>query len=122
RAVVEERPQVPRPVPGELLGGLAQPFGVLAPAPRPLGLAPRLGHLGEVGQDRQQEPRHPDTLAPALDADATEAVVPVAGADQRQGVWADRQTYVDRAGGELVERCRPRCDLRPGVLILLVTP
>ena len=50
-----------------------------------------------------QQPAQPDALAPALLAHPVHAVVPVAAADQRQAVGADRQARVKRAGAMVVQ-------------------
>ena len=53
-----------------------------------------------------QEPREPDALALTLVADAVHAIVPVAGADQRQAMRAGGKTEVEAARAVLEKRCR----------------
>jgi hypothetical protein len=55
------------------------------------GASPRLRDSRETAQHRVQEEPEPDALALAFDADAVHAVVPVAGAHQRQAVRAEAQ-------------------------------
>jgi hypothetical protein len=52
-----------------------------------------------------QQPAKPDALAPAAFADAVHAVVPIAAADQRKAMIADRQARVQRTGTMFVEAC-----------------
>ena len=54
------------------------------------GLAARGGERRESRQRRVEEPAEPNAFAFALFADAVHAVVPVAGADERKSVAADR--------------------------------
>ena len=53
---------------------------------------------------RVQEPGEPDALAAPRLADAVHAVVPVAGADQRQAVFADGEALIQRARAVFEER------------------
>ena len=69
-------------------------------------LAARLGERREGRERRVQEPAEPDALALAAVADPVHAVVPVAGADQRQAVRADGEAAVERARAVLEERAR----------------
>ena len=55
-------------------------------------------------EQRGQKPAEPDAFALSLRADFIHAVVPVAGADQRQPVTPSLQRPRDRAGAVLVER------------------
>ena len=69
--------------------------------------SPRASREGrEVAEDLVQEEAHPHALAAALAADAVHAVVPVAGAEQRQPVRADGERAVD-ARGSSGRRRRP---------------
>ena len=49
------------------------------------------GQRAEAAEDLAQEEAEPDALAPPFRADEVHAVVPVAGADQRQAVFAEAQ-------------------------------
>ena len=69
-------------------------------------LAATLGDRRERGQGGVQEPAEPDALALALVADPVHAVVPVAGADQRQAVRADRQAAIERRARSARRACR----------------
>ena len=72
---------------------------------RPPCWSPRASAIGaKRSQRRVQEPAEPDALAAACDADAIHAVVPIAGAEQRQAVRADRQTRIERAHAMLEQR------------------
>ena len=103
-AVVEVRPPIPVAVPA---GGLQRPperIPVRAPHARTLSFAAGFGDRRPLGEGRVQEPAEPDALAPALGADSIHPIVPVAGADQRQAVAADREAPVERACAVLEER------------------
>ena len=79
-----------------------------------------MGDAGELRERRVQEPAEPDALALALASDAVHAVVPVAGAHQRQAVAADGEAAVEGARAVLEERRalaprrRARSTPRPG--------
>ena len=66
------------------------------------GEGARQGEGGEALDHAAEEPGQPDRLAAAFVADPVHAVVPVAGAHQRQAVYAGRQALVDGAGAVLV--------------------
>ncbi len=70
------------------------------------------GDVAKLHQHVVQEKRQPDALALAMDADVVHAVVPVAGAHQRQAVRAETQPVHDGAAAVLVaaspiRRARP---------------
>jgi hypothetical protein len=69
-------------------------------------IAAQARHLGEARQYLVQEEAEPDALAAALDADPVHAVVPVAGAHQRQTVLAEPQAVLDGAHAMVVEARR----------------
>ena len=73
-----------------------------------------LRDLGELLQHGVQEEAQPDAFARALDADQVHAVVPVAGAHQRQAVRAELQAVLDGAHAVLVEAGRFRGPARAG--------
>ena len=75
--------------------------GVRAPCCGADRLLARVGERREGGERGVQEPAEPDALALPQFADAVHAVVPVAGADQRQAVGAERQALIERAGAML---------------------
>ena len=104
RAVVEVRAPVPLAVPAVLLELLRAAW---RPPPRSVrrmasSPTPRRDRA-ELRQHLAQEEAQPDALAPALDADQVHAVVPVAGAHQRQAVRAEAQPVHDGAHAVLVE-------------------
>ena len=66
-------------------------------------VAARFGEVRERVERGVQQPAEPDALALAAFADPVHAVVPVAAADQRQPVGADRQAGVQGPGAMLVE-------------------
>ena len=66
-------------------------------------VAARIGELREGVERGVQHPAKPDALALAALADTVHAVIPIAAADQRQTMAADRQAGVQRAGAMLVE-------------------
>jgi hypothetical protein len=103
RPIVEEPAQVPFAVP-LLIERRAQArgFGAVASGAAfvVLGVADRR-ELGEHGVEEEAEPR---ALAAARGADAVEAVVPVAAANERKAVRARRDAALDRAHAVLVDR------------------
>ena len=67
--------------------------------------APRaLGDGREAQQRGVQEPAEPNAFAAPRDADPIHAVVPIAGAEQRQAVRADCKTRIERAHAMLEQR------------------
>ena len=70
-------------------------------------VSPRAAAIGtNARQGGVQEPAQPDALALARLADAVHAVVPVAGADQRQAVRAGGEAEVEAARAMLEQRRR----------------
>ena len=76
---------------------------MLPPVRRPRLVTARIGDGCEGVESGVQQPAKPDALAPAAFADAVHAVVPIAAADQRKAMVADRQARVQRTGTMLVE-------------------
>src|SRR6185437_11505440 len=74
---------------------------VQAPGLGAAALAASLGDGGEAGEDGMQEPAEPHAFAPAQAPDVIEAVIPVAAADEGQGVAADGEAAVEGAGAML---------------------
>ena len=70
------------------------------------GVAAQRGQLGELRQHVVEEEAQPDAFALALLADQVHAVVPVAGAHQRQAVRAEAQAVSDGAHAVLVQAGR----------------
>jgi hypothetical protein len=102
-AVVEGRAPVPAAVPGSRLLRRSQRLGMGAPAPGAI----RIAGVGEGREDRdgaQEQPAEPDALALAALADPVHAVVPVAGADQRQAVGAGQLEALVEAAGAMLEQ------------------
>ena len=71
-------------------------------------VAARARQLGELREHFVQEEAQPDAFALALIAHQVHAVVPVAGADQRQAVLAEAQAVPDGAHAVLVQAGRLR--------------
>ena len=92
---------IPVAVPRRAVERGAEPLRMGPPPAGPQIVSPCLGQGGEGGEGRVQEPGEPDALARAALAHAVHAVVPVAGADQRQAVAAQGQALVQRAGAML---------------------
>ena len=102
RAVVEVGAAIPVTIPG-LLEHRGHALALTAPAGGALGVAARLHDPGEVTQDLREEPSQPHALAAALMPNAVHAVIPVAGADERQSMRADGQAALDGADTVFVE-------------------
>ena len=66
-------------------------------------IAARCAPLSELHEHVVKEEAQPDAFAFAMLADQIHAVVPVAGAHQRQAVLADVQAVHDRAHAVLVQ-------------------
>jgi len=79
-----------------------------------------LGVYRELAQSGYQEPRQPDALALAFEADAIHAVVPVAAADQRQPVCANSARSPQRPQTVIVDASGFLRDLRQLVDLVLV--
>ena len=103
RAVVEVGAPVPVSVPRLLEHGL-EPLAFAPPAVGSGGVAARGHDRAEIAQNLRHEPAEPHALAAAAVPDTVHAVVPVAGADQRQAVGAPGEPALDRANAVLVER------------------
>ena len=105
RPVVEVRAPVPVSVPCLTLDRIGERARVLAPAAGALALgsAAALRDRREGVEVRAQEPREPDALSLAADADPVHAVVPVARSHERKAVRADGEAAVERAGAVLVQ-------------------
>ena len=102
-AVVEPAAPIPVAVPSLAFEGGRQRPHVLPPVRRPRRIAARIGDACEGVERGVQQPAKPDTLAATAFADAVHAIVPIAAADQRQAMAADRQAGVQRTGAMLVE-------------------
>src|SRR6185312_5843498 len=96
RAVVVIAAPVPRAIPC-LRQRLAQGVGMVAPAAGTFAIAALLGDRCQRGDGGQEEPAQPAAFTAAGGAHGVHAVVPVAGADQRQAMRADGEAAVDRA-------------------------
>ena len=106
RAVVEVGAAVPVAVPGVLLEVRAQGLGFALAAVRERGVAARACQRREVAQHAVEEEAQPHALAAPTHADVVHAVVPVAGADQRQSVRTHGEAVLDRAHAVEIERRR----------------
>src|SRR6185437_2635542 len=100
-AVIVERAQIPAAVPGRAFERGFQRAEVQAPGLGAAALTPSLGDGGETGEDGMQEPAEPHTFAPAQAPDMIEAVIPIAAADEGQGVTTDAEAAVEGAGAML---------------------
>src|ERR1051325_5811701 len=78
---------------------------MLAVAPRALGVAAPLAERREGDEKGVEKEAEPDALAFAFSAHSIHAVVPVAGADQRQVLRPDDERAIDRAQAMLVHVC-----------------
>src|SRR6185369_10493735 len=103
--IVEVRAPVPVSVPSLPLDRIDERSRVLAPAAGALALgsAAALRNRHEGVEVRAQEPREPDALSLAADADPVHAVVPVARSHERKSVRSDGEAAVERAGAVLVQ-------------------
>ena len=106
RAVIVVAAPIPLAIPGRGIERDAQGVGMGLPGPHPGRLLARRGDRDEGGERCVQEPAQPDALALARLADAIHAVVPVAGAHQRQAVRAGGEREVEAAGAVLEQRRR----------------
>ena len=96
RAVIEKAAPVPVAVPGFALHRAGKVGGVGAPCGGTFGFLPCIGQRCEGGQRGVQKPRKPHALALAPLPHPVHAVIPVAGADQRQAMHAVRKAVVQR--------------------------
>ena len=103
RPVVEIRAAVPVAVPGELEHA-GEPPRLVPIARRQIAAFAPLAERRELVQHDDEEPAEPHAFAAAAVADAVHAVVPVAGADERQPVRAVVHRAVDGADAVLEER------------------
>ena len=104
-SVVEERSPVPVAVPAMTFEGQLQLLLVGRGTGDELGVASACRQVGEVGQRAVEEPAEPDALAATGRADTVHAVVPVAGAHQRESVGAGVERPLEGADAVVVERC-----------------
>src|SRR5271157_3650099 len=105
RAIIEEGPAIPLSVPTFALESGFQRADMQPPGFGALVLTARIRNLGELPQNRVQEPAQPNALALALLAYAVHPIVPVAGADQRKTVATDSEASVQRSGAMFKEGC-----------------
>src|ERR1051325_4653148 len=120
RAVVEIRATIPVAVPRFLFECFAEVFHVLVIAIAAHLLFARLDVRCERTERGVEKPTEPNTLALASLADAIHTVVPVAAAHQRQTVFADSKTMIERERAVFVNRCLLFRDLRLRVVLLLI--
>src|SRR5206468_9260470 len=67
-------------------------------------VAARSSERGKLHKDIVEKERQPDALAFALCAHQVHAVVPVAGAHERQAMLAEAQPVIDRANAMFIKR------------------
>ena len=96
RAVVEIGAAIPVAVPAVALQRLLQRRRVRRQSRARARVAALLGERREARQRGMQEPAEPDAFALAAFADPVHAVVPVAGAHQRQAVAPSGEAVVER--------------------------
>ena len=89
-----------------LFEALAQPLRLTLAALDEWLIAAQARHLGKAHQHLVEEEAEPDALAPALVSNPVHAVVPVAGAHQRQAMLAEPQAVHDGAHAMVVEARR----------------
>ena len=122
RAVVEPGAPIPVAIPGLALERGLQRAGVRSPRCGAGRVAARVGERREGAERRVKQPAEPDALALAKFADAVHAVVPVAGADQRQSVRADLEAGIEPARAVLEQRADLVGDRRVEEAVVLVRP
>src|ERR1017187_2275336 len=103
RAIIEVGAAIPLAVPAIVLERGFERADMQAPGFSALGFAARIGNLGELPENRVQEPAQPDTLALAVLSHPVHAVVPVSGADQRKAVATDTEASVQGPGAMFKE-------------------
>ena len=104
RAVVEKGAQIPLAVPRVFFDGFGIGSCALAKFFGEFIFAARFAKRGEFVQHIAQEPRHPHAFAFAVHADAVEAIVPIAGANERQIVRAVSAAFFNGAAAMLKDR------------------
>src|ERR1017187_129583 len=105
RAIIEVGAAIPLAVPAIVLERGFERADMQAPGFSALGFAARIGNLGELPENRVQEPAQPDTLALAVLSNPVHAVVPVSGADQRKSMSADSEAAVQGSGAMFKQGC-----------------
>jgi hypothetical protein len=88
--------------------------------PRRRNRRARARQLGELGEHVVEEEGQPDALAASLVSHPVHAVIPVAAAYERQAVFAEPQSPLDRADAVFVERGRLLRAIRQVIVGLLV--
>ena len=115
RAVVEIGAPIPFAVPSFALERLLKRSGMRSPALARASCSPRASAIGAKAMSAACRNQPSQTLSPLpAFADAIHAVVPVAGAHQRQAVRAEREAVVERARAMLEQRRRFVGDRRAG--------
>src|SRR5207237_146165 len=102
-AIIEIGPAIPLAVPGTLLHGPPQVPALVPIVSGTLCLAASLRERGEVRQESEQEPAVPNALALSAAAHAIHAIVPVAGAHERQSVRSEAATMLQGAHAVLIQ-------------------
>ena len=92
------------PSQASLSSAVLQRGGVGSPCRGMHRVAACIGKRCERDECRVEQPAEPDALASTEFADAVHAVVPVAGADQRQPVKPDIEAGIEAAGAVLEQR------------------
>ncbi len=105
RAVVVIAAPVPLTVPACAFERASQGRCERQPARRALIVCTPACIRNECVDRRDEKPRKPRAFAATFFADAVHAVVPVAGADERQPACTQRQTDVDRTRAVFVQTC-----------------
>ena len=104
RAVIEPAATIPAAIPSLPLERSFECCGMRTPGDTAADFSSCLCDRSKRIQGREQEPAQPDTFALSSFADTIHAVIPVAGADQRQSVHAQFEAVVKRASA-MLEQC-----------------
>src|SRR5437870_2066765 len=120
RAVVEIGTTIPVAVPRELQPA-GEPLGFTSIVLRMFGVAPFIADRRILLQHDDEEPTEPHAFPTPQVADAVHAVVPIAGADERQPVRAVLQRAIDGANRMVEHRCGFLGDRRQTVRFTLVS-
>ena len=105
-AIVEIGAPIPLAVPGVFLDVFLQCFASARQRSAKGDVLARARQLGKLREHIVKKKGQPDAFAAAFFSDQVHAVIPIAGADQRQAVLAKFQAVLDRAHAMLVERGR----------------
>src|SRR5947209_5077599 len=106
RSIIEIRPAIPLAIPPMLLHGAPQALRLVAIVSGTFCFAARLRESGEVRQDRQQKPTVPNALALSGTTHAIHAVIPIAGAHERQSMRSEAESVLQCPHAVLIQAGR----------------